>query len=137
MHEKTVFVIRNQLGQYLDKHSGWLSGKDANALFRVDHRDEALNTLIEINAKDITLRGKILEVPVDDRKRPIVEISEEALALDKTRLQETDSLFEDESVVTKSEETGENTDDDELLIIEETVFTELVEMANDMSEKPE
>lgn len=83
MQTKRLFVIRNQFDQYLDKHSGWQSGKDAQALYRADHHDQALNTLIEINAKDISLRGTIIEVEMDDKKRPIVEISEAAVALDK------------------------------------------------------
>jgi hypothetical protein len=83
MSTKHVFVIKNQHNQYLDKHSDWHSGKDANALFRADHHDQALNTLLEVNAKDILLRGKIIEVELDEKKRPIVEVSPEAIALDK------------------------------------------------------
>ncbi len=79
---KPVFVIRNQFDQYLDKHSGWQSGKDVQALFRSSHPDEALNTLLELNSKDISLRGDIIEVETDEKKRPIVEVSEGALALD-------------------------------------------------------
>lgn len=82
MQPKRTFVIRNQFQQYLDKHSGWQSGKDAQALYRADYHDQALNTLIEINAKDISLRGEIIETDLDDKKRPIVEVSPAALALD-------------------------------------------------------
>lgn len=82
MQTKRTFVIRNQFQQYLDKHAGWQSGKDAQALYRADYHDQALNTLIEINARDISLRGEIIETDLDDKKRPIVEISEAALALD-------------------------------------------------------
>jgi len=102
MNEKHVFVIKNQIGQYLDKQDGWQSGKDANALFRVDYYDQALNTLIEINAKEISLRGKIIEVPLDEKKRPIVDVSEQAIALDQihahpTVTQEAESVSESES----------------------------------------
>lgn len=97
MTDKSVFVIKNQLDQYLDKHSVWQSGKDANALFRVDFYDQALNTLIEINAKDISLRGKITEVALDEKKRPIVEVSERALALDKMNSIVVESESESES----------------------------------------
>jgi hypothetical protein len=95
---KRGFVIRNQLGQYLDKHSGWQSGKDSNALFRADFHDQALNTLIEVNAKDISLRGKIIEVDLDEKKRPVVEVCEAALALDKRAVNEQESLIEEEAV---------------------------------------
>ncbi len=82
MQTKRLFVIRNQFDQYLDKHSGWLSGKDPQALYRAEHHDQALNTLIEVNSKDISLRGDIIEVDMDDKKRPVVEVSESAIALD-------------------------------------------------------
>ena len=79
---KPVFVIKNQFDQYLDKHSGWQSGKDAQALFRSAHHDEALNTLLELNSKDISLRADIIEVEQNEKKRPIVDVSADALALD-------------------------------------------------------
>lgn len=78
-----VFVIRNQNDQYLEKKHGWQSGKDAAALYFTAHHDEALNTLLEINSKDIELRGYIIEVDKDDKKRPIVEVSEAAIELDR------------------------------------------------------
>lgn len=84
MSNDSVFVIRNQFGQYLDKRSGWQSGKDALALYRASFRDEALNTLIEVNSKEISLRGEIVQVALDEKRRPVVEISESALALDQT-----------------------------------------------------
>lgn len=83
MQQKTVFVIRNQFDQYLGKHSDWLSGRAPQQVYRAGHHDEALNTLIEINAKDITLRGNILETGLDEKKNPMLEVSEAALALEK------------------------------------------------------
>ena len=112
MTERSLFVIRNQLEQYLDKQNGWQSGKDNNALYKTEHRDEALNTLIEINAKDISLRGQILEVPADEKKRPVVEVSEAALALDKAAAQDNPQLFDDD----------ENTPDENAEEVEETVL---------------
>lgn len=82
MQTKRTFVIKNQFEQYLDKHSGWQSGKDPQALYRADYHDQALNTLIETNAKDISLRGEIIETDLDEKNRPVVKVSEAALALD-------------------------------------------------------
>ncbi|HEY9034729.1 MAG TPA: hypothetical protein VIN71_12375 [Pseudomonadales bacterium] len=70
----TVFVICNQHQQYLDKHNQWVSGKDGQQLYRARHHDEALNTLIELNARDINLRGRIIETRLDDRGRPDVTV---------------------------------------------------------------
>ena len=68
----TAFVIRNQLGQYLTRKNEWVSGKDASILFNQPHYDQALNQLIEVNAKDIDLRGVVLELELDDKRRPVV-----------------------------------------------------------------
>lgn len=85
MSTKTVFVIRNQLEQYLNKQSQWMSGKDPQSLYRSDFHDEALNTLIEVNSKDITLRGTILEVELTDKKKPVVEVSKQAIELEEEK----------------------------------------------------
>jgi len=71
-----VFVIRNQHQQYLGKQQNWLSGADAKLLYQTQYHDEALNTLIEVNAKDIELRGEILEVELNEKKQPVVEVDE-------------------------------------------------------------
>ncbi len=114
MTTKRVFVIKNQNNQYLDKHSGWLSGKDAHLLFRVDHHDQALNTLLEINSKDISLRGRIIEVDTDEKKNPVVEVCESAIALDKA------SIIEEEPAI-EEPEVDDAEDQDELdTLVEET-----------------
>ena len=56
---KAAYVIRNQLGQYLTRKNEWVSGRDTASLFQQPWYDQALNQLIELNAKDIELRGKV------------------------------------------------------------------------------
>ena len=70
-----VYVIRNQLGHYWGKGKSWVDGSDARAVLRVKHRDEAVNTLFELSAKDVELRGDILGVECDQRGHPVVEPS--------------------------------------------------------------
>ena len=67
-----TFVIRNQQGQYLTRKGEWASGRDAAVLYHQPHYDQALNHLIEINAKDIELRGEVLELALNEKKRPVV-----------------------------------------------------------------
>ncbi len=67
-----TFVIRNQDGQYLTKKGEWVSGKEATGLYHQAHSDQALNQLIEVNAKDIYLRGNIIELELCEKRRPIV-----------------------------------------------------------------
>ncbi|HVL00488.1 MAG TPA: hypothetical protein VM553_11785 [Dongiaceae bacterium] len=68
----SAFVIRNQLGQYLTRKGEWVSGRDASALFHQPWYDQALNHLIETNSKDIELRGKVVELELDEKGRPAV-----------------------------------------------------------------
>jgi hypothetical protein len=70
-----VFVIRNQHGHFWGKSKAWQDGKDNKAVMRVKHQDEALNTLVELSAKDVELRGEILPCEVDSKGNPIVEAS--------------------------------------------------------------
>ena len=69
----SAYVIRNQLGQYLTRKGEWVSGKDSGALFHQPWFDQALNHLIEVNSKDIELRGKVVELDMDDKGRPLVQ----------------------------------------------------------------
>ncbi|MEH6551342.1 MAG: hypothetical protein V7711_05280 [Pseudomonadales bacterium] len=70
-----VYVIQSLDGLYFTKQKEWNNGQDAAAVLGTPHYDLALNTLIEINAKDYHLRAKVVEVAIDERKRPILEIS--------------------------------------------------------------
>lgn len=72
-----VFLLQNQHKQLLTKQGVWADGRDAAQLFRTLHRDEALNQMIEVNARDHTLRIKILACPINDRGVP--QIADEDL----------------------------------------------------------
>ena len=67
-----TFVIRNQEGQYYTKKGEWVSGKDSAGLFHRAYHDQTLNQLIELNAKDIYLRGSVVELELCEKRRPIV-----------------------------------------------------------------
>lgn len=70
-----VFVIRNQDGLYLTKQQQWHNGEEANLLFKSTHHDVALNTLIEANAKDFTLRLEIIQIETNEKGLPLVEVT--------------------------------------------------------------
>ena len=67
-----LFILQDQYGQFLNKQMEWVDGSDRDQLFRTDKRDEALNQLIEVNAKDIHLRGRIVECDADSKGRPMI-----------------------------------------------------------------
>lgn len=56
----------------LDKHLQWTHDIESSPLFYTPHRDIALNQLIELNAKDISLRAEIVECAADSKGRPLV-----------------------------------------------------------------
>ena len=70
------FVVTNQDGHYYSKQKLWTDGRDPARVYCTAHRDEALNTLLEINAKDIELRGQVVAVELNARNLPILEISD-------------------------------------------------------------
>lgn len=72
MTTPTVFVIKNQTGQFLSKQQEWLDAGQSQTLFRTAHRDEAINTVFEVSSKDIYLRAEIVACPVDGKGQPLL-----------------------------------------------------------------
>ena len=71
----TCFVIKNCALQFLCKNMEWLdveSTDNTSTLFHTPHKDIALNQLIEINTKDITLRAEVICCEQDVKGRPIL-----------------------------------------------------------------
>ena len=71
-----VFVIRNQRGHYWGKGKEWVDGSEPRTVLRVKHRDEAINTLVELSAKEVELRGEILAAEVNAKGDPLVQPSQ-------------------------------------------------------------
>ncbi len=70
-----VFIIRNQIGQFWIRAGEWVDGREPQRIMKLKHRDEAVNLLVELSAKDVALRGEILPCTLDERGEPAVEIS--------------------------------------------------------------
>lgn len=69
-----VFVVQSEQGHYFSKQGAWLSGKDAGLIYFGKYKDEALNQLIDITIKDVDVRARVLEVELNQRNQPVVEI---------------------------------------------------------------
>jgi hypothetical protein len=69
---KQVFVLQNQFKQLLTKSGEWSDGRDANSLYRTEHKDEAINQQFEVSSKDYTLRISLLECALNDRRNPVI-----------------------------------------------------------------
>ncbi|MCB1699684.1 MAG: hypothetical protein KDI14_02440 [Halioglobus sp.] len=77
-----VFVIRNQLGHYWAKSKTWVDGSQPRLVLRTPHRDEAVNTLVELNSRDFELRGEVLLAELSERGEPMIEASQNPLSAD-------------------------------------------------------
>ncbi|MET0377839.1 MAG: hypothetical protein ABW049_02515 [Spongiibacteraceae bacterium] len=73
MSSPTVFVIKNQAGQFLNKQQEWIDAGDRQVLYRTAHRDEAVNTVFEVSSKDIYLRAEAIACAVDSKGQPLLE----------------------------------------------------------------
>lgn len=73
--EDSIFVIRNQLGQFWTRSGEWVDGREPQRLLKQRHRDEAVNQLVELSARDVNLRGEVLRCEVNGRGEPLVEVS--------------------------------------------------------------
>lgn len=77
LHEQvsmnTIYLLQNQHKRLLNKQGEWVDGREASTLFRTPHRDEALNQMIEVNARDYTLRIRILECTLNERGIPLLK----------------------------------------------------------------
>jgi hypothetical protein len=73
------FVVRNQLGHYWGKKKRWVDGSKPARVMTLKHRDEGLNLLVELSARDIDLRGEVIPVTASARGLPEVEPSEHRL----------------------------------------------------------
>ncbi len=67
-----AYLLKTPAQHYLDKHGEWLAQPPRAALMHFRFRDEALNYLIELNAKQPELRAQVVEVQLDDKQRPIL-----------------------------------------------------------------
>ncbi len=94
-----LFIISNSQGHFYSKQKDWTDGKQAHSIYRAKHFDEALNTLLELNSKDIAMRAQVLEAEINERGEPVVVISdvplpvseEPSLESDDAELPENDS----------------------------------------------
>ena len=77
-----VYVIRNQLGHYWAKSKTWVDGSEPRTVMRSKHRDEAINTLVELGSRDFELRGEVLAVALSERGEPVIEASQIPLVLE-------------------------------------------------------
>jgi hypothetical protein len=67
-----AFILQNQALYFFGKNKEWVDGYDASALYKTPHRDEAVNLMVEITAKDYQQRIKVLCCDLDDKALPMI-----------------------------------------------------------------
>lgn len=67
-----LYILQNQYGQFLNRQLEWVESGERDPLFRTPNRDEALNQLIEINAKEISLRISVITCDADSKGNPVL-----------------------------------------------------------------
>lgn len=63
------FVLQHKNGNYFSKDLDWVDGLHASAIFSCEHQDQALNKLVELNAKDINLRAQVVAYHSDNQEK--------------------------------------------------------------------
>lgn len=68
-----VFILQNQDKLFFGKNKEWVDGYDANALYKTLHKDEAINQMVEITAKNYQQRVKVIACNVDEKALPMID----------------------------------------------------------------
>lgn len=71
-----LYILKTRNNLVLNKNSAWSDEPHRDTVFFTEHRDIALNQLIEVNAKDTDLRVYMVECDSDAKGRPIVVADE-------------------------------------------------------------
>lgn len=69
-----IFILQNQDKFFFDKNKEWADGYDASQLYKTIHKDEAINQMVEISAKDYQQRIKIIACNPDEKGLPSIDI---------------------------------------------------------------
>src|SRR5690625_1712663 len=60
-----VYLLQNQDKLFLGKQKDWLDERDRNSLFKTHHKDEAVNSRVEVSAREHAQRVALLLGPDD------------------------------------------------------------------------
>ena len=66
------YIIQRSDGLYLGKDLDWTANYENNPPYHTEYQDIALNQLIELNAKDINLRAKVISCEIDAKGEIII-----------------------------------------------------------------
>ena len=70
-----LFILQNQHKLFLSKQNSWVDGQDVNLLYKSPYKDEAINQMVEVSAKDYTQRIKLVRCAMNDKGLPDIDPS--------------------------------------------------------------
>lgn len=65
-----LFILQNQHKLFLGKQNTWVDGQDPNVLYKTAYKDEAINQMVEVSAKDYTQRIRIISCNTSEKGLP-------------------------------------------------------------------
>ncbi len=68
-----LFILQNQDKLFFSKHKEWVDGRDLNSLFKSAYKDEAINEMVEISAKDYRQRIKVIRCVANEKGLPTID----------------------------------------------------------------
>ncbi|MCE2027962.1 hypothetical protein [Sessilibacter corallicola] len=71
----TVYLLQNQNKFFFSRQGLWVSGKEPAGLYRVVNKDEAINEIFEISARDFDQRITVVETEATEKGVPIIDPS--------------------------------------------------------------
>lgn len=120
-----TFILQNQHQRFLGKNKEWLDGYDVNGLFKTLHKDEAINQMVEVSAKDYQQRVKIIACDLDEKGLPIIQLDLMASPIPKApKPSKVSSAATDELFAASLIESAEEEADVELILNEEVTVEE-------------
>lgn len=70
-----IFLLQNHQGFFLTRQGLWVSGREPAGLFRAVNKDEAVNEVFEVSARDYSQRINIVETETTEKGVPIIDPS--------------------------------------------------------------
>ncbi|GAB2198458.1 hypothetical protein [Sessilibacter sp. MAH4] len=70
-----IFLLQNHQGFFLNRQGLWVSGREPAGLFRAVNKDEAVNEVFEVSARDYSQRISIVETETTEKGVPVVDPS--------------------------------------------------------------
>lgn len=68
-----LFILQNHDKLFFSKQKDWVDGRDLNSLFKSAYKDEAINQMVEISAKDYRQRIKVITCGVTEKGLPAID----------------------------------------------------------------